>query len=276
MVGTIERLVPSGVVVACVKTGSRPLGSAPPVRKPDFGSRFRTLGQDAARDDRFDKRRYSQRSVTTQQKQKVFVYERKEIVLLSLLGMLVATFAFTLGIHLGKRVVPPPPPALPSEATSASTVGDAAPTRQEIQEQAKGLIDGADETVAQDLHEEVTKEGLKLSAGRQVELPKGTKTSNAGATTPRAQGHSPTAPSRGSVFALQVGAFPSLEEASAEMKALEAHGMKPFLKQVDVKSKKWFRVFLGGYENAQHAQAAGQSYKEKNWIKSFIVTRPHD
>ena len=39
-----------------------------------------------------------------EQKQRFFIYDRKEMGVLLFLGVMVAIFAFTLGVHLGKKV----------------------------------------------------------------------------------------------------------------------------------------------------------------------------
>lgn len=215
--------------------------------------------------------------MATQQKQKLFVYGRKEVLVLAGLGVWVAAFAFTLGVHLGKRVVPKAPSPPGAEPTSASTLEDAAPNRQEIQEQAHALTEGIDETVAQELQEEVQREGLKLNKSRQVLLPGQAKSANGGATTLKAvHGKGGHAAASGAVFTLQVGSFPTLAEAEAEMKALETRGMKPFLKPSEVKGKTWHRVYVGGYDTREQAQTAGKNYQEKQWIKSFIVAKARD
>lgn len=206
--------------------------------------------------------------MATQQKQKVFVYDRKEVLVLGMITVVVAAFAFTLGIHLGKRVAPPPPPTAAADAESVATAGDSVPNRAEIQEQAKGLIENADESVEQDLREAVEKEGLKLAKKRQVELPQTTINHNAGATTPK---HT------AAQFLIQVGSFPTLAEAETLMKTVEAHQLKPFIQKVDRKGQgHWFRVCLGPFDENKAAETAGKSYQAKNWIQSFIVTRGRD
>ena len=43
-----------------------------------------------------------------ERKKRLFIYEGKELTVLVILGSTVAAFAFTLGVHLGKRVSPKP------------------------------------------------------------------------------------------------------------------------------------------------------------------------
>lgn len=131
-----------------------------------------------------------------EKRQRLFIYDRKEIVVLILLGALVAVFAFTLGIHLGKRVGPKSGGLPPSDTTPALTQQDADPSRQDISEHSKGTHEVADEAMNQALHEEVQRTGIQMQTPKAVDLPNEPKARNAGATTPveaptreRAQGH---------------------------------------------------------------------------------------
>src|SRR5262245_49468076 len=119
-----------------------------------------------------------------QQKQRVFIYDRKEMGVLTLLGVMVAVFAFTLGVHLGKKVAAQPKnPAQTGETAPVATVPDQVPEARDLHEQAKGVEQAADETLSQSLKEEVGQTGVKTEKPVQVDLPKKPKTENAGATT---------------------------------------------------------------------------------------------
>lgn len=118
-----------------------------------------------------------------EQKQRFFIYDRKEMGVLLLLGVMVAIFAFTLGVHLGKRVGPQGIAHSPGDAVTAPTVPDKLPNRQELTEQAKGAQQAADESLNQALHDEVARTGIKLDTPRQLALPEKTVSRNAGATT---------------------------------------------------------------------------------------------
>src|SRR5579885_1943957 len=119
-----------------------------------------------------------------QQKQRVFIYDRKEMGVLTLLGVMVAVFAFTLGVHLGKKVATQAKPGTPAADTApVATVNDQVPEPREIHENAKGVEQTADETLSQSLKEEVQQTGVKTEKTVQVDLPKQPKSRNAGATT---------------------------------------------------------------------------------------------
>ncbi len=228
-------------------------------------------------------------------RQRLFIYDRKEMAVLVLLALTVALFAFTLGVHLGKRVGPKGMLTGANDPGLIEGVEDSVPNRAEIAEQAKGAPQAGDESLNQALHDEVSRTGIKLDRPRQVALPSETKTKTAGATTleglkaekaealkpsyensvnsiPAAVRQSP--PGR---YTLQVGSFKTFPEARDRVETLEALAMKPVLRSVDLKTKgKWFRVYLGGYASKDEAEEAGARYKAKHMIDSFLVANRVD
>jgi cell division protein FtsN len=227
-----------------------------------------------------------------QQKQRIFIYDRREMAALLLLGVMVAVFAFTLGVHLGKKVggkgMPEPiPKALP-----VATLPDKLPESKELAEQAKSLREAADESLNQALHDEVERTGLTLDTPRQVQLPKNPKSANAGATTlhpgvPVAvPAHSPAAapsPVQASSpvhdqaglghFALQVGSYPARSDADGRVQEIRNRGLEPYVREADVKGSTWYRVYVGEFSTRSDAEKAGQSYQSKRLIRSFVVAK---
>src|SRR4051794_32513079 len=118
-----------------------------------------------------------------ERKQRLFIYDRKEIAVLIALGILVAFFAFTFGVHMGKRVTPKAVTANSSDAKTADTRADAIPGRQDLMDQAREAPEDADQAMEKSLKEEVSKSGVKLDTSRQMDLPKKPKTATGGATT---------------------------------------------------------------------------------------------
>jgi cell division protein FtsN len=264
-----------------------------------------------------------------EQKQRLFIYDRKEMGVLLLLGVMVAIFAFTLGVHMGKAI--PPKPGVEHAATghgegheAVGTVADKTPNRQELNEQSKGAQQAADESLDQSLKEEVAKTGIKLDQPRQIQLPDKPRSENAGATTtagneshpahitndtapmqapaahaPRAENHAaapadqheattpavaepvtlPAAarrPSPAGKFTLQIGSFPAIDEARDQADSLEALGMKPFLRPAEVKGKRWYRLYVGGFENHEAAEKAGKRYVAQHMVEAFVVSKMVD
>ena len=212
------------------------------------------------------------------QNKTLFIYDRKEVGLLILLGVTVALFAFTLGVHLGKRVGPKEIAATHVEATSAASVADKAPERHEVGEQTKGVPEAVEETLNTSLHDEVAKTGIKLDTPRAIELPTKPKAKAAGATTVKTktevktESHKTAEVHATGKYTLQVGSYPDMDTAKPHADEMEKKGVHPFLRPVDLKSKgKWFRLYVGGYSTIDEAEAAGTRYKAEKVIQSFLV-----
>ena len=248
-------------------------------------------------------------------KTQLFIYDRKEWIVLIALAMAVAAFAFTLGIHLGKRVQ-----AISAQSHSAPPVGaapqaDAVPNRQELAEASKNVAEESDAALSETLREEVSRTGIHLDVPRQTELPAQPKTAKAGATTiepPAAQVEHPAlpvqpakssaakahetalptevkgaapAPRSGTVqvatlrgpFTLQVGSYPSMEEARDQTLVLESHGLNPFIRRADVPGMGLrYRIFVGGYESREAAERAGTSLQTERRISTFFISKRPD
>jgi cell division septation protein DedD len=230
-------------------------------------------------------------------KRRVFIYERREFALLLVIGVAVALFAFTLGVHLGKRVVSPnsvsgtlEPKTDPSVLPS---VADAIPDRREVLEQQKGVTPAVEEALEKSLHEEVVKTKIRLDQPKVLDLPKKTRAEQAmpsseptpvTSVVPKAKQTDVRTSDSGAdeesesipsgKYTLQVGSFPTATEAKPMLDRLRKAGVVAFVRRVDLKEKgKWFRIFIGGFPSIEAAQTAGARYRSENVIQSFIVAR---
>lgn len=210
-------------------------------------------------------------------KQRLFIYDRREMGVLILLGVMVALFAFTLGVHLGKRVIPGAPDAAHGskqgthQPSSADTAQDQLPNRQEIDEQAKGVPHVVADSLEQAVKEEVNETGVRLDTPVPVELPKKTAETKPSKPNPV---ENKSAPAPDGKFTLQVGSHRSFEEAHNQLKGLESKGLQAFLRSAEIKGKgRWYRVFVGGYESKNDAERAGTRFRSRNMFESYIVTK---
>jgi len=247
-------------------------------------------------------------------RQRFYIYGRKEVGVLLLLGTVVAIFAFTLGVHLGKKVGLEGPGTPTGEAEPLGTTGDKTPGNQELAEQQKNVQEAAEETLNQSLHDEVAKRGVKLDVQRQIELPKESKkipeataekpvdTTGGHNSHPEAgHGEAPDAihedhAAHGSAaksdspaknegdeavstedgkFSIQVGSYPSSGEANAQSEVLEKKGLHPFSKEVTVpKIGVRYRLFVGKFKTKAAAEDAAKEYKSQGAIKSYVIGSP--
>lgn len=206
-----------------------------------------------------------------EQKQRFFIYDRKELWVLVLLGVMVAIFAFTLGVHLGKRVTTQTNVAHNGEVTPVQTLPDETLSKQELSDEAKHAEKTADETLHESAYEEVNKTGIKLDQAKPTELPSGAPAA-AQPGGPAGDGAAaPAAPIDGK-FTLQVGSHGSLDEAQQQVAALVSLALKTFIRDIEVKGKgRRFRVFLGGYETKEQAERTGKRLTGQHVIDSYVV-----
>ncbi len=115
--------------------------------------------------------------------QKLFIYERREMAVLTSLCLIMGLFTFTLGIHLGKDVSIQIESNVGSGHKLVTTMTDQMPTNQELVGPNKTTQQALEESLNQSLHDEIIRTGLRINPAFQTELPDEAKTHNAGATT---------------------------------------------------------------------------------------------
>ncbi len=217
-----------------------------------------------------------------EKRQNFYVYDRREMVVLVFLGLLVGVFCFTLGMHLGRRIGTLAAEQGLTAHSAVKIAQDELPGRTELSEAGKVADAIADEELNKTVHHEVTKSGVHLDTPRSIALPQHARARHGGATTlpeSRAAAGLPAlarAVPQG-LFTLQIGSYGSVHEAAQKVHALEGQGLTPFVRSVFIEKKgQWYRVYLGGYQNAREAEEQGQSFTRRGVVKAFIVAKMPD
>jgi cell division septation protein DedD len=233
--------------------------------------------------------------------QKLFIYDRREMVVLTTLCLVTGLFTFTLGIHLGKEVSTPAEASAQPVPKLVTPIPDQVPSAQELIGPNKATQQALEESLYQTLHDEVVRTGIHLSTPYQIDLPENSKvhdedpdtkeqSTSENETPAHEEGNrkissieesateeeqpSEKAHTDEASYVIQVGSFPKLKEAEKKISELTHLELKPFMKEVDVKGKgKWFRLYLGNYATKLAAEKAGNSYIAQHKIKSFIVSK---
>jgi cell division protein FtsN len=205
-----------------------------------------------------------------------FIYSRKEMMVLVTLGITILSFAFTLGIHMGKRIGGTASVADGDEITPlAERAEDEIPDATEFTEQMKNAIPAAEDALTRTLHDEVGRTGVKLNQRLAVKLPKKAASKEAGETTLRDETEvavKKTLPM--GKWTLQIGSYPDLNEAKQVSRTLEKRSLEAFVYPIDIKGKgRWFRVYVGGFASRGKASSAGSQYRKKQVIKDFLVVK---
>lgn len=121
--------------------------------------------------------------MTSKVKQRIFILSSKEISVLFLLNLSLIAFAFTLGIHLSKKLRSPEFQRPPESVNKAEAATENTPNQVELSEQSQNIEENLEQDLKRNLHDEVVKTGIKLKEPRQIHLPKNAKHKDAGATT---------------------------------------------------------------------------------------------
>ena len=197
------------------------------------------------------------------------------MTVLFLLAVFVAFFAFTLGVHFGKRLTPDPAESASTDEATEGTDHAAVeegkeklPEKAQLTEASKDAPVAGDDSVAKALQDEVAKTGLKLEKPIQTELP-----SDQAESTDAAEEAASGRPS--GKFTLQVAAFPTESEAQRQLKAItqKEENEQAFLSKAEVNSQTWFRVYVGGYATKNDADSKGKRLVAKKVISTFVVAK---
>ncbi|MDR3607349.1 MAG: SPOR domain-containing protein [Oligoflexia bacterium] len=206
-------------------------------------------------------------------KPRFFIYDRREVAVLVLLGLMVAVFAFTLGVHLGKHAGiknSAPQVAENGHKTEAATEPSqpATPTQEEIDNRIRARPPAPADVVHQATQEEVARTGIGLDSPRQTKLPESVAQSGAtqsqSAPAERADG--------GKRYAIQIGSYPSLIMAQDRAHELEVEGIKAKIRKADIKGIGIrYRVMVGEFRTRHGAEKAGEIYRDAKKIDAFII-----
>ena len=114
--------------------------------------------------------------------QKIFIYQKREMILFSALLFLSFSFVFILGIHLAKNIGSGTRRIASGSSNSLESEDESDINREELSDPGKDAPKLIEDSLNHELHEEVSRTGIKLRPSRAIELPEKTKSRNAGAT----------------------------------------------------------------------------------------------
>jgi cell division protein FtsN len=217
----------------------------------------------------------------------LFIYDWREIIVLALIAITLSIFTFTLGVHWGKGIGHKSSETSTTAVTAVETLPDAIPNKQEFAESEKKIQQTIEDLLTRELHDEVSRTGIRLRTARQTELPEQMKSARSSQPfqdlTPEPEPSplvqrkiaSETAKSnQANPYSLQIGSFQSMEEARDRASRFEGLSHKVFLKETEVAGKgKWHRIYLGEFPNRLAAEKVGKELKLANKVQTFIVVK---
>ncbi|HRK02831.1 MAG TPA: SPOR domain-containing protein [Oligoflexia bacterium] len=208
------------------------------------------------------------------------MFNKKEIVIILLLFVLVALLSFTLGVRMGRslnetKLYTETPQEAPLKEKAALPI-EKAPAHGEDQSahdnqgDSKSLLKKesatekesakAEDLADGELQAELTKSGVKTDRPVSMELP----TEKKGEMAP--------AKSVAGRFTLQVGSHRTVSEAAEQVTSLKAKGLDAFYIEAVLPGKgTWYRVGVGNFDSKEKAELYAARYK--NELPPFIVQR---
>ena len=82
-----------------------------------------------------------------------------------------------------------------------------------------------------------------------------------------------TIPLPTSGWALQVGSYPTLDEANQQTESWTSQGQKPYIVTASVDGEVWYRVRLSGLSDKHQAEALNRTLQEKMNEFDYVVVR---
>jgi cell division protein FtsN len=172
---------------------------------------------------------------------KVIIFEKKEIVLISLLVLILIVTSFTIGVKMGKRI---------SLDTAGVTPADkkAVVLKSTVEEDAdKILSKDAELTDEEKLRKLMDESKSKLSD----ELQKFSSEETAKQAPAAVEEKNPMA----GKYTIQLGSYNTVEEAKQFAEGFTVRGYNPIINEVTIEGKgTWYRVSLGAFDTVEAAK----------------------
>jgi cell division protein FtsN len=173
---------------------------------------------------------------------KVVIFEKKELVLISLLILVLIVTSFTIGVKMGKRI-----------SIDASGVTAEDKKTVELKSAAEEDVEKTFSAESQLTDEEKLKKLMDESKTQLTEeLEK--FSSDEKKTTAETPHLNPTNPMAGK-YTIQLGSYNTVEEAKQFAEGFTVRGYNPIINEVKIADKgTWYRVSLGVFETVESAK----------------------
>lgn len=222
------------------------------------------------------------------EKTKLYVFAKKEVLLIFLLMLLMAVTSFMLGIKVGKDYSFKGAGFSQEDRAKVDMLSNEEESVNDLMKNNEGKvvspkvdIDKVHQTLEEKIRQELDQENSKFNESKEATPPKTEATpavkvemneeSAAVATdSASAQKDDPYA----GKFTIQLGSHRSIKEAEEFAQGFKARGYNPIVSEVELSGRgTWFRVSLGAFDNI--SEAKDYIIKEKSLFQGqdYVITR---
>lgn len=194
---------------------------------------------------------------------KVIVFEKKEIVLILIFVLVLIVTSFTLGIRLGKKL-------------SMDEAGIKAEDHKAV-ELKSGLEEDVEKTVEEDsklTDEEKLKKLMDESKSRlSDELEKFSTEDKIEPNQSIATKPAEAATGMSGKYTIQLGSYPSVEEAKQFAEGFTVRGYSPIINETTIEGKgTWYRVSLGLFSTVEEAKGYIKNEQSLFSGQDYVIT----
>ncbi len=189
---------------------------------------------------------------------KVVIFEKKELVLISLLILVLIVTSFTIGVKMGKRI---------SLDASGVTAEDkkTVELKSAVEEDAEKTISTDAQLTDEDKLKKMMDESKTQLTEELEKFSSEEKTNSTTKATTTAANPNPANPMAGK-YTIQLGSYNTVEEGKQFAEGFTVRGYNPIINEVRIDGKgTWYRVSLGVFDTVE---AAKKYIREENSLFS--------
>ncbi len=169
---------------------------------------------------------------------KVVIFEKKELVLISLLVLVLIATSFTIGVKMGKRI-------------SLDAAGVTAEDKKTV-ELKSAVEEDAEKTLSEDAQLTDEEKLRKLMEESKTKLSDELEKFSSEEKTAPVANQTPAANPMAGKYTIQLGSYNTLEEAKQFAEGFTVRGYNPIINEVKIEGKgTWYRVSLGAFDTVE-------------------------
>ncbi len=191
---------------------------------------------------------------------KVVIFEKKELLLISFLILVLIVTSFTIGVKMGKRISLDTVGVMPEDKKEVELKSA---VEEDVEKTLSSEAQLTDEEKLKKLMEEsktkLSDELQKFSSDEKTSAPKDTAVTSENPMSGK--------------YTIQLGSYNTVEEAKQFAEGFTVRGYNPIINEVKIDSKgTWYRVSLGAFETVESAKRYIREEKSLFTGQDHVIT----